>query len=212
MLAITDGKLEWNCRNFDLSHASEKHVNVEYLRGLINVVLLRGDGDRAGRFCIGRFAIDMYCKLLDERQKLHLSYCRTFVFLPSHDQVWCGVVQTCCQSVVLIINWWHGMHCAQAWLNRADVIPSRIWPAFTKADMSHVSKVRNTYALGILWCMSSHMRWISLSNVHMRVFRFPCRYTSTLISIDCCLWRTLLARSSSCLTLYYGRGRLHRLL
>ena len=41
-----------SCRNFDLSHASEEHVNAEYLRGLINVVPVRGAGDRAGRYVL----------------------------------------------------------------------------------------------------------------------------------------------------------------
>ncbi|KAJ8442480.1 hypothetical protein Cgig2_022363 [Carnegiea gigantea] len=43
---LKDG--EWN---FDLIHAREKHVNAEYLKGLINVVPARGAGDRPGRFC-----------------------------------------------------------------------------------------------------------------------------------------------------------------
>jgi len=83
-------------RNFDLSHASEEHVNAEYLRGLINVVPVRGAGDRAGRNCIGRFTIDMYCKLLHQRQQLDPRYCHLCVFLTSHDQVLCGMVHTCC--------------------------------------------------------------------------------------------------------------------
>ena len=82
-------------RNFDLSHASDEHVNAEYLRGLINVVPVRGAGDRAGRYCIGRFAIDMYMKLLHKRQQLHPRYCHVCVFLPSQDQVFCGMVHTC---------------------------------------------------------------------------------------------------------------------
>ena len=74
-------------RNFDLSHAPQKHVNAEYLKGLINVVPARGAGDRAGRFCVGRFAIQMYCELLHERQQLYPTYCRKSVFIPPHDKV-----------------------------------------------------------------------------------------------------------------------------
>ncbi|KAJ8431991.1 hypothetical protein Cgig2_005920 [Carnegiea gigantea] len=40
------------CRNFDLIHAREKHVNAKYLKGLINVVPARGVWDRPGKFCI----------------------------------------------------------------------------------------------------------------------------------------------------------------
>ncbi|KAJ8437548.1 hypothetical protein Cgig2_017901 [Carnegiea gigantea] len=36
------------CRNFDLIHAREKHVNVEYLKGLINVVPARGGRGQTG--------------------------------------------------------------------------------------------------------------------------------------------------------------------
>lgn len=53
-------------RNFDLVKASGKHVNVEYLKGLINVVPVRSAGDKPGRFCVSRFAIHMYCSLLEE--------------------------------------------------------------------------------------------------------------------------------------------------
>ena len=56
------------CSNFDLIQAREKHVNAEYLKGLINVVPARGAGDRPGRFCVGQFAIQMYCNLLEEGQ------------------------------------------------------------------------------------------------------------------------------------------------
>jgi len=52
--------------NFDLPQASRKHVNIEYSKGLINVIPLRGARDRAGRYCVGRFAIEMYHKLLQE--------------------------------------------------------------------------------------------------------------------------------------------------
>ena len=74
-------------RNMDLSHAPQKHLNAEYLKGLINVVPLRGAGDKAGRFCVGRCAIHMYCKLLEQRQELYSTYCRKSVFLQPHDQV-----------------------------------------------------------------------------------------------------------------------------
>jgi len=83
----------------------EKHVIVEYLRGLINVVPLRGAGDRAGRYCIGRFAIDMYDKLLKQRQQMHPTYCQLSVFLPAQEQVlggWDGSYMLC--SVVLSTN------------------------------------------------------------------------------------------------------------
>jgi len=37
-------------RNIDLSHAPQKHLNAEYLKGLINVVPLRGLGTKQGAF------------------------------------------------------------------------------------------------------------------------------------------------------------------
>ncbi|KAJ8446968.1 hypothetical protein Cgig2_006596 [Carnegiea gigantea] len=40
-------------RNFDLPEVSEKHVNAEFLKGLINVVPTWGVADRPGRYCIG---------------------------------------------------------------------------------------------------------------------------------------------------------------
>ncbi|KAJ8438435.1 hypothetical protein Cgig2_004545 [Carnegiea gigantea] len=42
--------------NFDLPETSEKHVNTEFLKGLINVVPTRGAADRAGRYCIGAWS------------------------------------------------------------------------------------------------------------------------------------------------------------
>jgi len=95
-LVLIDGILELNDRNFDLSHVIEKHINGEYLRSLTNVVPLRGAGDRTGRYCIGRFAIDMYDKLLKQRQQMHPTYCQLSVFLTAQDQVLCGIVHTCC--------------------------------------------------------------------------------------------------------------------
>ncbi|KAJ8427968.1 LOW QUALITY PROTEIN: hypothetical protein Cgig2_017455 [Carnegiea gigantea] len=74
------------CRNFDLPEASEKHVNAEFLKGLINVVPTRRAADRPGRYCIGSFAVHQYCKLLDFCQREHKRYCRMFVFLDRHDQ------------------------------------------------------------------------------------------------------------------------------
>ncbi|KAJ8430624.1 hypothetical protein Cgig2_021586 [Carnegiea gigantea] len=72
--------------SFDLPEASEKHVNAELLKGLINVVLTRGAADRPGRYYIGSFAIHQYCKLLDFRQREHKRYCHMSVFLDRHDQ------------------------------------------------------------------------------------------------------------------------------
>ncbi|KAJ8419628.1 hypothetical protein Cgig2_032979 [Carnegiea gigantea] len=54
--------------NFDLPQATHNYINAEYLKGLINVVPARGTGDRTGRFCVSRFTIEMYCKLLEGRQ------------------------------------------------------------------------------------------------------------------------------------------------
>ncbi|KAJ8430057.1 hypothetical protein Cgig2_011592 [Carnegiea gigantea] len=51
---LKDG--QWN---FDLHDATDKHVNVEFLKGLINVVPTRGVGDRSCRYCIGAFAVLM---------------------------------------------------------------------------------------------------------------------------------------------------------
>ena len=53
-------------RNFDLLQARKKHVNAKYLKCLINVVPTTVAGDRAGRYYVGWFVIQMYCKLLDE--------------------------------------------------------------------------------------------------------------------------------------------------
>uniref|UniRef100_A0A7C8ZNM0 Ubiquitin-like protease family profile domain-containing protein n=1 Tax=Opuntia streptacantha TaxID=393608 RepID=A0A7C8ZNM0_OPUST len=100
--------------NFDLSHAPQKHVNAEYLKGLINVVLARGAGDRAGRFCVGRFAIQMYCELLHERQQLYPTYCRKSVFIPPHDK---------------------------ARLNRVDTVVTTLAETFGKVEMGHVTNV-----------------------------------------------------------------------
>ena len=55
----------WNEMVRTLICQMHMRCNAEYLRGLINVVPLRGAGDRAGSYCIGRFAIDMHCKLLE---------------------------------------------------------------------------------------------------------------------------------------------------
>ncbi|KAJ8422403.1 hypothetical protein Cgig2_029227 [Carnegiea gigantea] len=78
--------LKDNQWNFDLPEASEKHVNAEFLKGLINVVPTRGVVDRPGRYCIGSFAVHQYCKLLHLRQRNHKRYCRMSVFLDCHDQ------------------------------------------------------------------------------------------------------------------------------
>ena len=158
-MALTDGAFELNVRNFDLSHAMDKHVNAEYLRGLINVVPLRGAGDRAGRYCIGRFAIDMYGKLLNQRQQMHPTYCHPSVFLPAQDQVlggWDGSYMFC--SVERSPSWQRRMRCAQVRLNRADVISAGIWDAFTEVDMSQVRKVRNVNSITLLWWMCWHLR------------------------------------------------------
>ncbi|KAJ8424183.1 LOW QUALITY PROTEIN: hypothetical protein Cgig2_028308 [Carnegiea gigantea] len=72
--------------NFELPEASDKHVNAEFLKGLINVVPTRGAADRPGRYCIGAFAVHMYCKLLHLRQRQHKRYCRMSAFLDRHDQ------------------------------------------------------------------------------------------------------------------------------
>ncbi|KAJ8428795.1 LOW QUALITY PROTEIN: hypothetical protein Cgig2_009980 [Carnegiea gigantea] len=77
---------QYGCKNFDLPEASEKHVNAEFLKGLINVVLTRGVVDRPGRYCIGSFAVHQYCKLLDFRQCEHKRYYRMSIFLDRHDQ------------------------------------------------------------------------------------------------------------------------------
>ena len=74
-------------RNFDLPEASEKHLNAEFLKGLINVVPSRGAADRPGRYCIGAIAVHLYCKLLHLRQRQHKRYCRMSAFLDRHDQV-----------------------------------------------------------------------------------------------------------------------------
>ena len=76
-------------KNFDLPQESRENVNTEYLKGLINVVPHKGAGDKAGRYCVGRFAIQMYCNLLEERQKLYPTLCRTSIFLEPEDKVWC---------------------------------------------------------------------------------------------------------------------------
>ncbi|KAJ8427741.1 LOW QUALITY PROTEIN: hypothetical protein Cgig2_021068 [Carnegiea gigantea] len=76
-------------RNFDWPQASEENVNVEYLKGLINVVPHRGVGDRAERYCVGRFAIWMYCNLLEERQKVYPRLFCTSVFLNPEHKIWC---------------------------------------------------------------------------------------------------------------------------
>ncbi|KAJ8430715.1 LOW QUALITY PROTEIN: hypothetical protein Cgig2_000280 [Carnegiea gigantea] len=73
--------------NFDMPEASEKHVNVEFPKGLINVVPTRGATDRPGRYCIVSFTVHQYCKLLDFRQCEHKSYRRLSVFLDRHDQL-----------------------------------------------------------------------------------------------------------------------------
>ncbi|KAJ8442694.1 hypothetical protein Cgig2_001787 [Carnegiea gigantea] len=72
--------------NFDLPEVSEKHVNAEFLKGLINVVPTRGAADRPGRYSIGAFAVHLYCKLLHLRQHQHKRYCRMSAFLDRHDQ------------------------------------------------------------------------------------------------------------------------------
>ena len=74
-------------RNFDLPQARHEHVNAEYLKGLINVVPMRGAGDKPGWFCIGRFAIEMYCNLLEERQLLYPPLCWMSLFFMVNDQV-----------------------------------------------------------------------------------------------------------------------------
>ncbi|KAJ8425455.1 LOW QUALITY PROTEIN: hypothetical protein Cgig2_018853 [Carnegiea gigantea] len=72
--------------NFDLPEATEKHVNAEFLKGLINVVPTRGAADRPGRYCIGSFAVQQYSKLLHSRQRQHRRYCCMSVFLDRHDE------------------------------------------------------------------------------------------------------------------------------
>ncbi|KAJ8428809.1 hypothetical protein Cgig2_028014 [Carnegiea gigantea] len=72
--------------NFDLPETSEKHVNAEFLKGLINVVPTRGAADRPGRCCIGAFVVHLYCKLLHLCQRQHKRYCRMSAFLDRHDQ------------------------------------------------------------------------------------------------------------------------------
>ncbi|KAJ8423548.1 hypothetical protein Cgig2_007079 [Carnegiea gigantea] len=72
--------------NFDLPEASVKHVNAEFLKGLIDVVPTQGAADRPGKYCMGSFAVHQYCKLLDFHQREHKRYYRMFIFLNRHDQ------------------------------------------------------------------------------------------------------------------------------
>ncbi|KAJ8446292.1 hypothetical protein Cgig2_005823 [Carnegiea gigantea] len=73
--------------NFDLPKASEKHINAEFVKGLINVVPTCGAADRPGRYCIGSFAVHQYCKLLHLHQGNHKRYYHMSVFLNRHDQL-----------------------------------------------------------------------------------------------------------------------------
>ena len=79
-------------RNFDLPQATHDHVNAEYLKGLINVVPVREAGDRAERFCVGRFAVEMYYKLLQGLQEVYPSLCR-MMFVKMTDQA-CPIAGT----------------------------------------------------------------------------------------------------------------------
>ncbi|KAJ8452972.1 hypothetical protein Cgig2_014735 [Carnegiea gigantea] len=89
--------------NFDLPEATEKHVNAEFLKGLINVVPTRGAADRPGRYCIGSFAVQQYSKLLHSRQRQHRRYCRMSVFLDRHDEVFMPLFERVSQHWLLLL-------------------------------------------------------------------------------------------------------------
>ncbi|KAJ8420167.1 hypothetical protein Cgig2_000257 [Carnegiea gigantea] len=99
-LSRTEVDSQWN---FELPEASDKHVNAEFLKGLINVVPTRGAADRPGRYCIGAFAVHMYCKLLHLRQRQHKRYCRMSAFLDHHDQVFMPLFDSVCQHWLLLV-------------------------------------------------------------------------------------------------------------
>jgi len=62
-------------------------VDAAWLRGLICVVPKHGGGDRAGRYCVGNLAMDMYSSLLHSRQALYGKSCWISVFLKHHTYV-----------------------------------------------------------------------------------------------------------------------------
>ncbi|KAJ8420360.1 LOW QUALITY PROTEIN: hypothetical protein Cgig2_023216 [Carnegiea gigantea] len=89
--------------NFDLPEATEKHVNAEFLKGVINVVPTQGAADRPGRYCIGSFAVQQYSKLLHSRQRQHRRYCRMSVFLDRHDEVFMPLFERVSQHWLLLL-------------------------------------------------------------------------------------------------------------
>jgi len=60
-------------------------MSVEWLRALIHVVPKGGTGNKLGRYCIGNFAIDMYCALLRKRQDKFAKLCWQSIFLDYHN-------------------------------------------------------------------------------------------------------------------------------
>ncbi|KAJ8428680.1 hypothetical protein Cgig2_006354 [Carnegiea gigantea] len=96
---LKDG--QWN---FDLLEATDKYVNVEFLKGLINVVPTRGVRDRPSRYCIGAFVVHIYSKLLDQWQQQYKRYYCNSVFLDWYDHVFMPLFDSVAEQWLVLVG------------------------------------------------------------------------------------------------------------
>ena len=170
-------------------------MNAEYLKGLINVVHARGPGDRAGRFCIRRFAIQMYCRLicslLHDRQQQYSSLSLRSMFFNSNNQVRAIIIRLSQLMCPFLYIHQSPMRCCQAQLNHMDVISANLCESFEKGFNSNVSYIRGPTFVLFDECNNLWLRCLIMLTPDLHILcRFSCPCLSALTSTDSCLLST----------------------
>ena len=68
------------CRVVYLTEGGALYVSAIDVKGVVNVILRNGPGDKSKKYYINGFTISHYSALLEERQPLFPKWCRKSIF------------------------------------------------------------------------------------------------------------------------------------